>query len=129
MTEVFLFQVLADGVVIIHLGFILFVIFGGIIAVFWPKVLLIQITCVIWGIFIELTGFICPLTPMENYLRQQAGQMPYSGDFIMHYIEPVIYPEGLTREFQILMGLLAFVVNVLVYIWLFHRKRSGAILF
>ena len=129
MNEAFLFQGLADGVVILHLCFILFVIFGGIIAVFRPKVLLIQIPCVMWGIFIELTGFICPLTPLENYLRQQAGQMPYSGDFIMHYIEPVIYPEGLTREFQILMGFLAFVINALVYIWLFHRKRPGAILF
>jgi hypothetical protein len=130
MTEAYLFQVLADGVVILHLCFIFFVIFGGIIAVLWPKVLWIQIPCVMWGITIELAGLICPLTPLENYLRQQAGQMLYSGDFIMHYIEPVIYPEGFTREFQILMGFLAFVVNALVYIWLFsHRKRHGAMIF
>jgi hypothetical protein len=124
MTEAFLFQVLADGVVILHFSFILFVIFGAIIAVFRPKILLIQIPCVMWGIFIELKGFICPLTPLENHLRQQAGQLPYPGDFIMHYIEPIIYPGSLTRELQILMGFLAFVVNVLVYIWLFHRKRD-----
>jgi hypothetical protein len=123
MNEAFLFQVLADGVVMLHLCFILFIIFGGIIAIFWPKVLWMQIPCVMWGVFIELTGFICPLTPLENYLRQQVGRMSYRGDFIMHYLEPVIYPGGLTREFQILMGILAVVVNALVYTWILHLRR------
>jgi hypothetical protein len=124
MTEAFLFQVLADGVVILHLCFILFVIFGGIIAVFWPKVLWMQIPCVMWGICIELTGFICPLTPLENYLWQLSGRLPYSGDFIIHYIEPVIYPEGLTRDLQIMMGLLVILSNGIIYGWLLSRKRG-----
>ncbi len=126
MAEEFLFQILADGVVILHLGFILFVIFGGIIAVFWPRVLWIQVPCVIWGVFTELAGFICPLTPLENYLLRRSGRLPYSGDFIMHYIEPVIYPQGLTREFQVLLGVMAFSLNAGVYIWLLSRKRTKA---
>jgi hypothetical protein len=72
---------------------------------------------------IELAGFICPLTPLENYLRVQARQTPYSGDFVIHYIEPVIYPAGLTRELQIVLGLMVVMVNAFVYGFLFLRKK------
>jgi len=121
--SVFIFWVLADAVVYVHLAFILFVVLGGILVIFRPKVLWLHIPCVIWGMVIELAGFICPLTPLENYLRVQARQTPYSGDFVIHYIEPVIYPAGLTRELQIVLGLMVVMVNAFVYGFLFLRKK------
>ncbi len=123
MKSIFIFWVLADAVVYLHLAFILFVILGGILVTFRPKVLWLHIPCVIWGMVIELAGFICPLTPLENYLRVQARQTPYSGDFVIHYIEPIIYPEGLTRELQIVLGLMVVMVNAFVYGSLFLRKK------
>lgn len=123
MKSVFIFWVLADAVVYVHLAFILFVVLGGILVIFRPKVLWLHIPCVIWGMVIELAGFICPLTPLENYLRVQARQTPYSGDFVIHYIEPVIYPAGLTRELQIVLGLMVVMVNAFVYGFLFLRKK------
>ena len=123
MTSIFTYRVLADAVVYLHFAFILFVILGGIFVIFRPKILWLHIPCVIWGMVIELAGFICPLTPLENYLRVQARQTPYSGDFVIHYIEPVIYPEGLTRELQIVFGLMVVMVNAFVYAWLFLRKK------
>ncbi|HVN72632.1 MAG TPA: DUF2784 domain-containing protein [Desulfomonilia bacterium] len=124
MTNGLIWQILADGVVLLHLGFIIFVIFGGIFIVFQSKVLWFHIPCVIWGILVELIGFICPLTPLENYMRIHAGRSPYSGDFVIHYIEPVIYPEGLTRELQIVMGLLVILFNFFIYGWLILRKNK-----
>jgi len=121
--SVFIFWVLGDAVVYVHLAFILFVVFGGILVILRPKVFWLHIPCVIWGMVIELAGFICPLTPLENYLRVQARQTPYSGDFVIHYIEPVIYPAGLTREVQIVLGLMVVMVNAFVYAWLFLRKK------
>lgn len=123
MTSIFTYRVLADAVVYLHFAFILFVILGGIFVIFRPKILWLHIPCVIWGMVIELAGFICPLTPLENYLRVHARQTPYSGDFVIHYIEPVIYPEGLTRELQIVFGLMVVMVNAFVYAWLFLRKK------
>jgi hypothetical protein len=123
MTSIFTYRVLADAVVYLHLAFILFVVLGGILVIFRPKVLWLHIPCVIWAMIIELAGFICPLTPLENYLRVQARQTPYSGDFVIHYIEPVIYPAGLTRELQIVLGLVVVMVNAFVYSWLFLRKK------
>lgn len=126
MNGAFINQVLADGVVILHLAFILFVMFGGLLVIFWPKVVWLHIPCVIWGILIELTGYICPLTPLENFLRTKGGQTPYSSDFVIHYLEPIIYPEGLTRELQLIFGVLVILVNVMVYGKLFlMRKRRG----
>jgi hypothetical protein len=123
MTNGFIWQILADGVVFLHLAFILFVILGGILVVYRPKALWLHVPCVVWGVMVELSGFICPLTPIENYLRIHAGQTPYIGDFVIHYIEPAIYPEGLTRELQIMMGFVVILSNVLLYGWLFFRKR------
>ena len=125
MTGTFIYQVLADGVVILHLFFIVFVILGGMLVLVQPKIIWLHIPCVIWGILIELTGGICPLTPLELYLRSRAGESTYTGDFVFHYIEPIIYPEGLTRELQILFSALVIMVNVVVYGWLFllHKKK------
>jgi hypothetical protein len=114
-------QILADAVVMMHFGFVVFVVFGGIFVIFQPKAMWLHIPCVVWGAIIELTGYICPLTPLENYLRMHAGQSPYTGDFVIHYLEPVIYPNGLTRELQIIMGFFVIFINAVMYGWLFLK--------
>jgi len=124
VTSAFYYQLLADGVVVLHLFFILFVVLGGIMTLVRPKVIWVHIPCVLWAIIIELTGKICPLTPLENELRARAGQGMYSGDFVMHYIEPMIYLEGLTRQLQIILGVIVALVNMIVYIWIYIRKKQ-----
>jgi hypothetical protein len=77
---------------------------------------------------IEFNSWICPLTPLEQRLRLAAGEGGYGGGFIEHYLLPLIYPEGLTREIQLALGLFVLAVNALVYgIWLWRkwRKRAG----
>jgi len=123
VTSACYYRLLADGVVVLHLFFILFVVLGGILTLVRPKVIWVHIPCVLWAIIIELTGRICPLTPLENELRSWAGQGMYSGDFVMHYIEPMIYLEGLTRQFQIILGVMAALVNMIVYGWIYFRKK------
>lgn len=118
-----IYQILADGVVVLHLAFILFVVLGGILVVFLPKVVWFHIPCVIWGVVIELTGGICPLTPFEIYLRTKAGQSVYQGDFVVHYIEPIIYPANLTRELQIMFSLGVILINAAVYSYLLLSRR------
>jgi len=108
---------------IMHLGFIVFVMVGGLIAVFSPRVIWIHLPCMAWGVIVELTGLVCPLTPLENMFRGRAGQAGYEGDFIIHYIESVIYPEGLTREIQVVLASLVILVNAGVYGWLVVRRK------
>ena len=126
MTAAFVYHMIADVVVVLHLAFIIFVMLGGILVFFLPKVIWLHIPCVIWGIAIELTGWICPLTPLENLLRVQGGEVSYSGDFVIHSLESIIYLEGLTRELQIFFGVLVISVNIVVYGNLYlMRKRQG----
>jgi hypothetical protein len=123
------YQLLADLVVGLHFLFVLFVIFGGLLALKWPKVAYVHLPAALWGAFIELAAGICPLTPLENSLRRQAGQAGYEGGFIEHYIIPVLYPSGLTREIQLALGLLVIVINLAIYsrfIAGLRRKRSLA---
>jgi hypothetical protein len=127
VTSAFYYQLLADGVVVLHLLFILFVLMGGIIAFARPKIIWVHIPCVLWAIIIELTGIICPLTPLENELRSRAGQGMYSGDFVIHYIEPMIYLEGLTRQLQIILGVMVALVNMIMYSWIYFRKKQKSL--
>jgi hypothetical protein len=124
MDRALVYQVFADGVVVLHLAFICFVALGGLIVLYRPRLVWVHLPCVLWGIAIELSGLVCPLTPLENALRLKGGASTYSGDFIVHYLMPVIYPEGLTRQVQIVLGFLAGAVNAAVYAWL-YMKRKG----
>ena len=110
-----LWRVLADGVVILHLAFVAFVIFGGFLAWRWPKALLAHLPALAWGIWVELSGQICPLTGLENYLRQLAGESGYRGGFISHYLLTVLYPPGLTRPDQWGLAALLVALNALAY--------------
>ena len=116
-------KVLADLIVALHFGFILFVIFGGLLALKWPKMIWLHLPAAVWGALIEFAGWICPLTYLENRLRSASGGQ-YASDFIEHYIMPIIYPSGLTREIQIGLGIAAIMLNLLVYKAIFtDRKR------
>ena len=96
-----LYSILADTVLLFHLAFIVFVGVGGLVVLRWAKVAWIHLPIAAWGVWIELSGNICPLTPLENALRRMAGEQGYSGGFIEHYILPIIYPPGLTRGVQL----------------------------
>ena len=105
----------ADIVVLLHLGFILFVVVGGLAVLRWPRLALLHLPAVIWGALIELTGWICPLTPIENRLRAAADGVAYSGGFIDRYIMPIVYPSGLTRDMQLGLAAAVIVVNFVLY--------------
>lgn len=115
----------ADLVVLIHFAFIVFVIAGGWLVLRYPRVAWLHLPVVAWGAGIELVGWICPLTPLENALRRAAGEAGYSEGFMEHYLLPLIYPAGLTHEIQIGLGLFVLIVNALIYgIVVLHRRRD-----
>lgn len=116
----------ADAVLVLHLGFIVFAVLGAILAVRWRWLPLVHLPAAAWGVFIELTGRICPLTWLENHFRLRAGQAGYSESFIEHYLLAVIYPSGLTREVQFVLAGIVLVVNVAIYTWLLLRLGSAA---
>ena len=111
-----------DIIVTLHLCFVLFVLFGGVLLLKWPKLAWLHIPAVLWGILVELNGWLCPLTPLENQLRQQAGLGLYEGDFVMHYLMPVLYPVDLTRTTQIVFGLIVIIVNLALYLYIFRIR-------
>ncbi len=114
----------ANVVVLTHLGFILFVTFGGLLLLKSRKWAWIHLPAVIWGSVVELKGWICPLTPLENWLREKGGYEIYGEAFIEHYIMPIIYPSGYTRGFQTLLGIMVIAINVVLYTWAYHRSRN-----
>jgi hypothetical protein len=115
---------LADFVVIVHLGFVLFVVLGGLLVLRWPRAAWAHLPAAAWGALIEFGGWICPLTPLENWLRTRAGEVAYSGGFVEQYILPAIYPLGLTRTTQAMIGLFVLLVNGVVYTVAIRRKRA-----
>lgn len=118
-----LYSLLADAVLVFHFAFILFVGGGGLLALKWRRVPWIHLPTAAWGVWIELSGRICPLTPLENHLRRLAGEQGYSGGFIEHYLLPVIYPPGLTRDVQLAIAGLVVVLNLVVYGIVWRRSR------
>lgn len=113
----------ADAVVLVHLGFILFVLFGALLLLRWRWLALLHVPAVAWAATVELLHLYCPLTPLENQLRQAAGQVGYSDGFIEHYLIPLIYPAGLTAQSQLWLGVLVLLVNLPIYLWLLWRAR------
>ncbi|MFC2144500.1 DUF2784 domain-containing protein [Acidobacteriota bacterium] len=113
-----------DAVVLLHLAFILFVALGGLLVLRWPRLAWVHIPAVVWGTLIELTGWICPLTPLENRLRAAAGDPAYTGGFIDRYIMPIVYPDGLTRGMQLVLAAAVIVVNLIIYGTLVFRRHE-----
>ena len=117
-------SILADAVVALHLLFIVFVVAGAALLPRWPRLVWLHLPAAVWGAFVEFTGTICPLTPLENLLRGMAGEHGYRGGFVEHYLIPLIYPQALTRETQVVLGVAVVAVNVLLYArWLRSRRR------
>ena len=116
---------LATLVVLGHFAFLLFVMFGGLVALRWPRATWAHIPCFLWGSWIELSGGICPLTPLENRLRRAAGDGEYLGSFIEHYILPVMYPPGLTRSVQLALAAGLLILNVAIYAWVIRRRLAA----
>jgi hypothetical protein len=108
-------RIAADIVVSIHLAFIVFVVCGGLLVLRWPRLAWVHLPAAVWGVAIEFGGWICPLTPLENTLRRAAGDEGYAGSFIERYVVPVVYPAGLDREAQFILGGLVLAVNVALY--------------
>ena len=117
------FRLLADAVLLLHLGFILFVVGGALLAARMPALLPLQLAAAAWGVGIEAWGAVCPLTWIELRLRALAGQAGYRGGFIEHYVVALIYPDGLTRGMQILLGAAVLLANAVLYAWLWRRRN------
>ena len=117
---------IADLIVLLHFAFVVFVVLGGLLALRWPRVIWLHVPAVIWGAVVEFTGWICPLTPLENRLRAAAGESGYERDFIAHYILPALYPNGLTRNDQLMLGGIALAINVAIYAVVITRKGRRA---
>lgn len=119
------YSLLADGVVLAHGLFVIFVVLGGFPVLRWPRLAWFHLPAAVWGAGIELGGGVCPLTRLEVSFRRLAGEAGYAESFIEHYLVPLIYPAGLTRQGQIVLGLLAALLNLVVYGVVFLRRRRG----
>jgi hypothetical protein len=117
------YRLLADAVLLLHLAFILFVAFGALLVARRRRLLPFHLTAAAWGVFVEASGAICPLTWAEVHYRHLAGQAGYEGGFVDHYLLPLIYPAGLTRSAQLLLGVGVLALNALLYAWIWRRRK------
>ncbi len=118
------YRIAADLVLVTHLAFVILVVAGAVLVCRYGWFVWVHVPAATWGAFVELTGRICPLTTLENFLRINAGQAGYANSFVEHYIVPVIYPAGLTRNVQLWLAGLVVAINVILYTWiLFHKRR------
>ena len=120
-----LLRLAADAVLVFHLAFIVFALLGGLLAIRWRWMVWLHLPAAGWGFFVEVTGRICPLTPLENMLREQAGSSGFSGGFVAHYLVPLIYPAGLTPDVQWLLAGVVVAVNLAVYGGLLVHRRTA----
>lgn len=115
--------ILADALVLLHLLFVAFVVGGGFLLVRWPRLLWLHLPAAAWGAFVEFTGSICPLTPLENHLRVLGGGGAYGGGFVERYLLPVLYPENLTLPIQQVLGGVVVGVNLVAYALAYRSAR------
>ncbi len=118
-----LFSLLADATVILHLGFVVFVVLGGLAVLRRPQLAWAHLPAVVWGAWVEFFDWMCPLTPLENWFRQKAGAGTYATGFVEHYVVPILYPGSLSRRDQWLLGGVVLLVNLVVYGALLRRHR------
>ena len=118
-----MYSLLADLALIVHLAFVVFVLCGGLLVLRWRRIAWLHLPAVVWGALVEFSGWICPLTPLENWLREQGGETAYHSDFIAQYLLPVLYPGDLTRDLQLLLGTGVVILNTAVY-WCLWRIQA-----
>lgn len=119
-----IYQIAAEGVLAIHFGFVLFVVFGGIGVRWRPRLAWVHVPLFAWGSIVNLASWVCPLTPIENAFRRLAGESGYAGSFLEEYIVSLVYPGGMTRDLELLAGLSLPAWNLLVYAWVWWRLRA-----
>jgi uncharacterized protein DUF2784 len=119
-----IWRALADGVLVLHLAFIAFVVLGGLLVRWRRGFAFVHLPCAAYGAAIEWWGWICPLTPLENRLRALGGERGYAGGFIEHYLVPLVYPEPLTARMQALLGVLVAAGNVAIYAWALRGRAA-----
>jgi hypothetical protein len=119
-----LYRLLADAVLIAHLAFVIFVLFGGVLVSRYPHLLRIHLPALFWGIVVQWADWVCPLTPLENRLRQLGGEEGYSGGFVEHIVSKVLYPEHLPLELRYFLGLALIGVNTAIYGYVLFCKRQ-----
>ena len=117
---------LADAVVVVHFAFVLFVLFGGLLVLRWRRVRWLHLPAAAWGALIEFAGWTCPLTPLEKWLRREGNLGGYEGGFVEHYILPLLYPQALTRNIQLVLGFIVVLLNLYIYWRAFRPDRPRA---
>ena len=117
------YRLMADITVGVHLLFVLFVVAGGLLVLRWPRVAWLHLPAAAWGAGIEFAGGVCPLTPLENWLRARGGGAVYASSFVERYLLPILYPEALTRDVQLVLGGLVLAINVAIYALVVRRRR------
>ena len=117
-----LYPFLVDTIVIIHFGFIAFALLGGLLVIRWNRIAGVHIPSVLWAGAVELAGWTCPLTPLENWLRTKGGLPGYGSSFFEEYLVPLLYPGSLTRRTQVLLGAVVLAVNLGVYSWIYSKR-------
>src|SRR5215510_6648805 len=122
------FRFLADVTVVIHLAFVLFVVVGGLLVLREPRVAYVHLCAVAWGAWVEFAGWVCPLTPLENWLRRQGGGPAYTASFVEHHLLPVLYPPSLSREIQFVLGGLVLLLIAAVYLVALRRRIRDPLL-
>jgi Protein of Unknown function (DUF2784) len=124
------FRLLAEFIVCVHIAFIAFAVLGGLLVLRWPRIVMIHLSTFVWAAYVEFSGRICPLTPLENHFRVLAGEAGYGTGFIEHYALPLIYPSDLTRTLQVILGSAVVLVNTAIYALIMTRhilrSRIGA---
>jgi hypothetical protein len=118
------YRLLADATVVLHLLFVAFVIVGGVLVLRQSWLVWLHLPAVVWGAWIEFAGWICPLTPLENWFREKGGRPAYASGFVEHYIVPILYPSTLSRDAQWLLGGLVLAVNATIYLVVWRRRRQ-----
>jgi hypothetical protein len=118
-----IYRALADFVVVLHMAFVLFAALGGVLVFKWRRVALFHLPAALWAALIEFTGWECPLTPLENWLRRRGGEAGYQNGFIERYLLPLIYPAPFPRNLHVVLGLLVLGVNLAIY-WRIWRRSA-----
>ena len=118
------YRAAADAILVAHFAFVLFAVFGALLVLRWPRLALAHIPAALWAALVELSGWICPLTPLEVALRRSAGEAGYAGDFVLHYVAALLYPEGLTRDIQLVLGAIVITMNAAIYMVVLRRGRA-----
>ncbi len=121
-----LYRIAADLTLLIHFAFVAFVVLGGLLALRWTRIAWVHVPVALYGAAIEFLGFVCPLTPLELWLRHRGGEAGFQGGFIEHYVTSALYPSGLTRQAQVVLGAGVLLLNAIIYAVWWRRRRLAA---